>query len=252
MRLAVRLLMVCASWFFGCVAHAESDFDIALKMLLAGRCDDVVEPLNLGIKAGDPKAFNLLGAMHHKGVCVKADPPRAIPYLELAAKAGEARASGQLILIHGFGRGVPQNYAEAGRWAVAVSDIVALEKLEQADKPHRDKGSKILDPMDTAALGFVASVHYRADELLERNRLALDRSIFASFVVTVRTPGPTLEIVTTQIDDRKSNFGVERPRKAKPMRELVEAAYLQAISEVPPLASMVGKGSKREYVFEVK
>ena len=121
----VAALMVLPFW---AGAAERTATDEALEDLSRERCEQAVDGFNRGLKEGDPQAYYWTGAMLHYGLCLKPDPARAVPYLELATRHGVANAARLLVLTHGLGRGVPQSYAEAGRWTRAGLDIEALAK----------------------------------------------------------------------------------------------------------------------------
>lgn len=108
-------------------ARAWTAAEEGLLNLDQGRCEAAAESFNRGLQEGDPVAYLMVGFMYLKGACVKAAPEKAVPYLEAATKAGEADAARQLTMMHGFGLGVPQSYAQAGRWFVAQTDILRVK-----------------------------------------------------------------------------------------------------------------------------
>lgn len=136
--------------------HVEGQ---AARALAQGRCKAALEPLNEGLKQGDPESYFLVGLMYVKGLCVAAAPERGPAYLEPAAKAAQADAARLLVMMHGFGLGVPQSYAQAGRWMIALMDIEAIRKGRSPSfVDDQGKPFERLDSASAEALGVLGSV----------------------------------------------------------------------------------------------
>jgi len=230
-----------------CGAPAATDAERAIDRLAADDCEGALVPLNLGVKAGDPRAYTITGMLLSKGVCVLADVKRAMPFLEIAARHGDAAAAEYLVVVHGLGRGVSQNFAEAGRWAVALLEVHAASGVAtgaiRAD-------AKQLDAADAAAFGRAATIHARARELFEPSWQvdALAKSDF-SVIVTVTKEWE----LTFELRDRSSGGQVlrsERRRLIDAQLEQVRGAYQTAFAEVGPHQDVMRTPTTREYAFK--
>ena len=81
-----------------------------------------VEALRLAAEQGDAEAQANLGVMYMFGRGVPQDDAEAVRWYRLAADQGEAHAQVNLGLMYAEGRGVPQDDAEALRWYRLAAD----------------------------------------------------------------------------------------------------------------------------------
>jgi hypothetical protein len=205
----------------------------ALAELRANRCGAGIAVLNRGVAAGEPDAYSLIGHLMAKGLCVPRDPQKAIKvYLEPAAKAGQIDAAYLLVALHGFGIGVPQSYAQAGRWSLAVDDIAALK----AGKPQ-DSAAGPLDPAATEARGVVATALATVrDRLMYPPRDVRPRPTSADVLLTLRLGADgfrySLGRERAQIDADLQSPAARRPEGAAQVA--VAAVVDQVLKELPP------------------
>lgn len=125
--------------------------DSAFRSMRADRCEDAVDVVNKGLASGEVEAYHLTGLMYLKGLCLTADPAKAPRYFEPAAKAGDVASARYLAMMHGLGIGVPQSYAEAGRWTQAWYDILGLRNRATPER-------SLLDAEQAAYHGVLGTV----------------------------------------------------------------------------------------------
>ncbi len=237
--------------------------DAALERLRKGDCQGVLEPLNRGLQAGEAKSFYVLGAMYLNGACVATDVPRGLQQLERAAKAGEEMAAEQLILIHGLGRGVAQDYTRAGVWAVALQDIyrarTAATRAPTDASPmvvEQIAGGGMLDPLWTKAFGQAATIQALATERVQASRRVSHHGGLANLFVVVTSAGPQglpSLLFEEKVRDRTTVLGsaVARPAGAEILRDIREI-FEGVLRDIPALDSPVEATLKREFTVIVK
>lgn len=227
-----------------CSASARANQSVsaaeeAAQLLAQGRCRDGVERLNAGLSERDPQAYFVAGFMYARGLCVAVDVTRALPLLEVAAKAGWMEAARELALIHGSGRGVAQSYAESGRWAVAMLDIM---DLRLGIKPRtRDVGANgSLDVQSAQAYGYLVTVHELAGDgvrsLMDDRRNLPAIPMLLKVEVTLNLPGPRLDIELGSAERQRDASG-SRPLGQTGATRLigeVRAVYDAAMKRLPP------------------
>lgn len=149
-------------------AQAWTESSKVVSDLEAGRCGKAVDRVNAGLKEGEPAAYYFVGTMHLRGLCVPKAPEKARAYLEPAARAGYYGAARLLIEMYGRGVGVPQSYAEAGRWAVAMLDISGALRPAASAPASGQSAPKENIPVDKAIfMGVLGTVRSLVQERME-------------------------------------------------------------------------------------
>lgn len=157
--LGIGVLVAGLLWHGISAAQPRSAAERGGQALAEGRCQAALEQLNEGLKQGDSQAYFFVGFMYVKGRCVNAAPERGSAYLEPAAKASQADAARLLVMMYGFGLGVPQNYAQAGRWMIALMDIEALNSGRSPSfVDNQGKPFERLDAASAEQFGVLGSV----------------------------------------------------------------------------------------------
>jgi hypothetical protein len=227
-------LVLCGN----CAASDWTPTDEAVRDMMQGRCEAGVESANRGLKDGDSKAYFLVGFMRLKGLCVTASPDRAASYLELAAKAGQRDAARLLVMMHGFGIGVPQSYAQAGRWMVAFMDIAALSKGEAPSYVDHGASAPGQISLPTAErLGVIGSVASAVQDRLQYpGRGATLSARTVDLVLSLRL-GPdglrySLSRIRSEIE-QDLNSAIAR-RSAQPHIQQIQDVVEAVIEELPP------------------
>jgi hypothetical protein len=244
----VLAALTSASW-----AAPSPNFERALQMLDNGQCADARPIVNAGLADGDPQVYYLAGYMFSRGVCVASDAPRAVKLLEAAAKAGHADAARELVLIHGLGRGVPQNHAQAGRWALAAADIGALKVV------GAEPAKRTLDADYASTLGHLATIHALvADDVRTRRRTYAfqlnDGDVDVRATVAAADPAPRFEAGRngSPLQDVSTSF----VRGSGPVVDMVKAAYQKAAREAGPApcarSACAPIRLSREYAFRLE
>jgi len=251
-RVAIFLIALSAA---SQTAGASEKLDQAIEKIAAGQCEDALPALNQGLAEGERDVYFMAGYMFARGVCVAANVPRAVGYLEAAAKAGQSDAAMELVLMHGTGRGVPQSYAEAGRWAVAAAEILQLAVNASksggaasappssasgvAPAASRPASVQLLDAEPTSRVGYLATVHaLAADEVRLRVNEATQRQKKPWVMVHAMVSWPALKLQVEFIRDSGgppravSSDSVASPR---PALDLVESAYRNAMKQAVAL-----------------
>jgi hypothetical protein len=227
---ALLSLTACAS------APERTATDEALEDLGKERCEAAVEGLNRGLKAGDPQAYYWTGALLHYGVCLKADPGRAVPYLELAAKHRIAKAARLLVLTHGLGRGVPQSYVEAGRWTQASHDIHEIVATKQ-DLSAEDKAERV-DLSEWALLGVAGTLWMMLPDKVSHPNIqsfryrGVDRG-GATVTLVIGPSGLSYRLSNVSADGESQDTTRRRTSEAA-FRSQIEAGLDAALRELPP------------------
>ena len=234
---------------------ASESFERAVRTMESGRCEQARPIINAGLADGDPQIYYLSGYMFSRGLCVAPDAPRALKLLEAAAKAGQSDAALELTLTHGMGRGVPQSYAQAGRWAMAAADIEALSGV----KAVASGGPKTIDVDQAMALGYIGTVHALvADEARVRRPEFVSQLTepLVNVRVTVTWPERTLRAEASRNGGALQDVSTSFVSGTGNMVELLKAAYQKAIKTAPPLpcqrASCASQSQARQYEFSVQ
>lgn len=243
LTLAVVLPVVLVSERTAQAAAPPSSAQEAAQLLRAGQCRDGAAKLNEGLTESDPHAYFVAGFMFARGVCVAVDVKRALPLLEVAAKSGWYEAAQELVLIHGRGRGVVQSYAEAGRWAVAMSDIAAL----RSGKPDRSAvpaSARSIEAKSAEAYGYLVTLHEFAGDAI---RMVMTDGTFPTGVpvkldvaVELRLPGPSISVGEPVVERLRDTTG---GRPFGPTSELffasrVREIYERALKDLPKPESL--------------
>lgn len=210
----------------------------AVRVLEAGRCQDVLGLVNAGLADGDRDIYFLAGFMFSRGLCVKPDGARAARLLEASAKAAQGDAAMELVLMHGMGRGVPQSYAQAGVWARAASDIGELNVCDPNDSAAAASNAcgKTLDVDYAIALGRVATIHALATDEVRARRREFIRQIQGGEVrlrVTVSTPALALRFEGGMGDEPLKDVSRRFVRESGKIVELLKVAYEKAVADAP-------------------
>ena len=114
--LQVVVLALIGAISLGPAPRAHADVPEALRALEAGDCRRAGDEVNNGIDRDDAQAYFVAGLMLDGSGCTKSDPGKAARYYQRAAELGDRNAPDFLGLLHGMGRGVPQDYGMAYRW----------------------------------------------------------------------------------------------------------------------------------------
>jgi hypothetical protein len=240
--LAVVLSALLARECAAQAAATPSATQEAAQLLRDGLCRDGAAKLNEGLAEKDPHAYFVAGFMFARGVCVAADVKRALPLLEVSAKSGWLDAARELVLIHGSGRGVQQSYAEAGRWAVAMSDIQAL-RSGSPDRSVVPASARALEAKSAAAFGYLAALHEFAGDAV---RMFADGAIFrfevparVNVVVTLQLPGPSITVGEPVVERLRDGTGARQfgPTAALKFVAEVRESYERALKKLPKLDS---------------
>jgi hypothetical protein len=224
----------------GVAASAEPSDKLkqALRILDAGRCEALQPIINAGLADGERDLYYVAGFMFSRGMCVSPDTSRALKLLEAAARAGQSDAAMELVLVHGMGRGVPQSYAQAGRWAQAVADMGKLHICDQQSNsaPTGSCGAGPLDADYAAALGHAGTVHALVVNGVRAAEWQLARRIQDNPLVLrviVSSPDLALHIEGSRNGSPFREISHRFIRDAGPLVEMVKGAYENAIAAVP-------------------
>lgn len=106
-------------------AQAHKQADAAMAALKRNDCPSALAALKQGMLDNEPASFYISGNVAETGTCAQADPAVAAKAYERAAALGRNDAAAALALLHAEGSGVPQSYAEAGRWYSIASKGMA-------------------------------------------------------------------------------------------------------------------------------
>lgn len=212
------------------MATAWTGVEDAVRALRQGRCEAAVDAANQGLKDGDPEAYFVVGLMHLKGLCIASVPAQAVQYFEPAAKAAHTDSAYMLTMMHGLGLGVPQSYAQAGRWTLAMRDIHAL-------KAGAAPASGAIDAEDAAAWGVIGTV-----AAITRDRLLYPpsgarigaESVSLKLRLVLGPDGVHYDFrnVTSGVQDDASSAILRR--SSQPHLDAFEAVVEAAIDELPP------------------
>ena len=235
--------------------EASESFERAVRTMERGRCEQARPIINTGLHVGDPQVYYLSGYMFSRGLCVAPDAARAVKLLEAAARAGQADAALELTLMHGMGRGVPQSYAQAGRWAVAAADIEALSSA----KAVATGGPKTLDVEQATALGYIGTVHALVADETRMKRPEFISQLTEPLInvrVTVAWPELTLRTEASRNGGPLQDLSTSYVTGAANMADLLKAAYAKAIRTAPALpctrAACAAQSQGRQYEFSIQ
>lgn len=187
------------------------DLYLALK---DGDCVAVGEAINRGMERSDPESFFFAGFLYDNTGCVAEDLVKAGRFYRRALELGYADARIALGLLHGLGRGVPQDYGAAYRWYTAGAN----------GQPN----AGVADPETARAGGYAITVAQVARGKA-RYPLSAERAGIESSTDVIFEPASgriTFSNARTAIEVG-SNIG-----KNGPFRDAVEAAYAQAVASL--------------------
>lgn len=204
--------------------------DSAFRAMRADRCEEAVDVVNKGLAGGEVEAYQLTGLMYLKGLCLAADPTKAPRYFEPAAKAGNVDSARYLAMMHGLGMGVPQSYAQAGRWTQAWYDILGLRNRAAP------QSATALDAEQAAYQGVLGTVAAAVQDRVIYPRGGARLQASDMDVRLVLQLGP--EGVAYGFFDARS--GIEEDiqstilrRSGKPHLEAIEDAVDKVLQELP-------------------
>ena len=218
------------------LAESQSWADHSQRALAVADCGKAIEYLNKGLEGQETDAVGLAGMLYSRGVCLQRDPDKALAMLGLATRFGHAPSAAELVLMHGLGRGAPQDYAEAGRWAIAAMDILNLSRSKPAGGAE-SCGEEALDVARASGVGYLATVHLRAAELLKApdlSSLAPGRPLIIEVGLRLAEGKPTVEMTRFKRSAVGALVAVEGRAAARSAIDALESAYQRAASEVPP------------------
>lgn len=204
--------------------------DSTFRAMRAERCEEAVDIVNKGLGTGEVEAYYMTGLMYLKGLCLAGDPSKASRYLEPAARAGSADAARYLVMMHGFGQGVPQSFAEAGRWTQAWNDIRGVRDQATPDT------SKVLDAEQSAYRGVLGTVAAAVQDrvLYPRRGARLQASeVNVRLVLELGPDGVLYGLFDSRSgidDDLKSTI---LRRSGQPHLEAIEDAVDKVLQELP-------------------
>jgi len=124
---ALRRGLVVAALVVASSAQAQSHrrADEAMAALKRNDCVNTLNALRQGMLDNEPASLYLSGSLAETGTCAQADPAAAAKAYERAALLGRNDAAAALALLYAEGSGVPQSYADAGRWYAAARGITS-------------------------------------------------------------------------------------------------------------------------------
>lgn len=215
----------------GAPCRAGELADSTFRAMRANRCEEAVEGVNKGLAAGEVEAYYLTGLMYLRGLCLAADAAQAPRYLEPAAKAANADAARYLTMMHGLGLGVPQSYAQAGRWLQAWVDIVAVRN--QGVPPP----SGALDVQLTEQRGVLGTVAAAVQERVLYPRRGARLQATEVNVKLILELGPEglrygFADARSGIDDDVQSMILRRSHE--PHLEAIESVVDKVLEELPP------------------
>lgn len=227
-RLAAFALL---AFGLGAACRGSELSESTFQAMRANRCEAAVEAVNKGLVAGEVEAYYLTGLMYLRGLCVTADPAMAPRYLEPAAKAAHADAARYLTMIYGMGLGVPQSYAQAGRWLQAWVDIFTLRS--QGVPPP----SGTLDVQLTEQRGVLGTVAALVQERVQYPRRGARLQASEVNVKLILELGPEglrygLFDARSGIDDDVQSMVLRRSNE--PHLEAIETVVDKVLEDIPP------------------
>ena len=194
---------------------ARADDRAIADALDRGSCQQAGQLINAGMDRNDADAFFYAGFLYDATGCVAENPSRAATYYKRAIELGQPSAADFLARLHGLGRGVPQDYAEAYR----------LYTL--GDKTGT--AFRAANPTEAALAGYAMTVA----------RVARDKAVYP---VDARRAGidSSMEAVfdpsraTVAIRNVSAAVAVGSPvAKKQAFVDAVTTAYADALREVP-------------------
>ena len=210
--------------------------DSAFRAMRADRCEEAVDVVNKGLASGEVEAYHLTGLMYLKGLCLAADSSKAQRYFEPAAKAGNADSARYLTMMHGLGMGVPQSYAQAGRWMQASIDISGLRTRDVRDVKE---ASEPLDVEAAARLGVLGTVVAALQDRVQYPKRGARTQASEVNVKLILELGPEglqygfADANSSREDDIQTTI---LRRSNEPHLEAIETAVDKLIEELPPYA----------------
>lgn len=215
----------------GSGAQPWSGAEEAVRAMRQGRCEAAVDAANKGLTEGDPQAYFVVGLMHLKGLCIAAVPAQAVTYFEPAVKSGHADSAYMLTMMHGLGLGVPQSYAQAGRWTIALMDIA---KLKEGGPGGGAGPIQSGEALAWGVIGTVAAVV--RDRLLYPKRGARlgGESVSVKLRLALDAAGVRYELLdaTSQMQDDARSAILRR--SSQPHLDAMHEVVETAIRELPP------------------
>ncbi len=187
-----------------------------------GNCQQAGQLINEGMDRNDGDAFFFAGFLYDATGCVKEDPSRAATYYQRAIDLGHPSAADFLARLHGLGRGVPQDYAEAYRLyvfgdktgtAFRAADPAEATLAGYAMTVARVARDKAVYPMDARRAGTDSTMEAVFDPT---NATVSIRSVVAAVAVGshVAKKQAFIDAVTTAYADALRE--VPKPTLAKP------------------------------------
>ena len=222
----------------GTVAFAQSTIhaDAALAALDAKDCDGVMDALNKGMAADEPRAFYMAGQLFESGICLRADAARAAATYERAALQGDVAAARSLALLHARGAGVPQSWRDAGR---------GYGVMRQQQNPMDAYAAP-----DAVAKTYVHAVHDLALQRMTYPRELATAGVRGTVVVRFDPQSGTATLVSSN-DNTGSSLARVGPNKHTFERALL-AGYDAARKDLPrpPIPAVGSFATEREVRFE--
>lgn len=206
--------------------------DSAFRSMRADRCEEAVDVVNKGLASGEVEAYHLTGLMYLKGLCLAADSAKAQRYFEPAAKAGNADSARYLTMMHGLGLGVPQSYAQAGRWMQAWIDILRLREPGATLTP-----GETLDAGYAERMGVVGTVAAVLQDRVQYPRRGASVRVREVNVVLILELGPEglryrfADDLNSIEDDTQGS--IRRHSNASHL-EAIETVLDKLLEELPP------------------
>ena len=201
------------------------------RAINANRCEAAVGEVNKGLTEGEVDAYYLTGLMYLRGLCLRADASAAPRYFEPAAKAAHIDAARYLTMMHGLGRGVPQSYAQAGRWFQAYLDI---QRMRNGGEPPP---TTALDARFAEQWGVLGTVAAAVQERVQYPRRGARLQASDVEVRVVLELGP--EGLKYGLFDARSGIETDVQsavlrRSHEPQLEAIETVLEEVIDELAP------------------
>lgn len=220
--LGIASMMVLAGFSFNAYAQSTTQADAALVALDQKNCEVAVDALNKGMASKEPRSFFIAGQLFEYGVCLKGNPARAASVYEPAALLGEKDAARSLALLYARGAGVPQSYAEAGRWYAV---------MRQETKGAGTQSAASYASPDAIAKTYTDAVHDLAEQRMVYPREAVEADVTGK--VRVRfDPRSGAATVVSSSDNTGMSMVHVGPNKHLFGRALL-AGYDDAIKSLP-------------------
>ena len=136
----------------------SQDFDIGLLAAQSGDFATALREWTPLAEGGNARAQTNLGFMYEYGRGVPQDDAEAVKWYRLAAEQGDAHAQANLGIMYEYGRGVPQDFVAAHMWY----DLAASTGLEKSASYRDDVAAKMLS-------ADISEAQRRAGSCLESN-----------------------------------------------------------------------------------